>query len=197
MKRAAPLLLIPLVLAGCQPKTEPAAAPPAEAAAPPPPAPDSPEGKIMSATSAAPASIAAQAAVMDFGATMDAPMVELRKGTNGWMCIPDMAMSPGKDPMCLDASFGQWAEAWMQHKDPKLTQPAVSYMLQGSSDASNTDPFAMEPPAGQTWIASGPHIMVAVPNPKSLDGMNDDSSTGGPWVMYKGTPYAHLMIPIR
>jgi hypothetical protein len=29
-----------------------------------------------------------------------------------------------------------------------------------------------------------------------LDGMTTDPSTGGPWVMWKGTPYVHIMVPV-
>ena len=31
---------------------------------------------------------------------------------------------------------------------------------------------------------------------KSLDGVSSDPRNGGPYVMYKGTPYAHIMAPI-
>jgi hypothetical protein len=37
----------------------------------------------------------------------------------------------------------------MAQTEPKLSAP--DYMLQGGSDASNTDPFANQPPAGQQW----------------------------------------------
>ena len=45
------------------------------------------------------------------------------------------------------------------------------------------------------WIVSPPHIMIAVPNPQQLDAFTTDPHSGGPWVMWKGTPYAHLMVP--
>src|SRR5437773_1039686 len=52
--------------------------------------------KIRSAMSAGPAVIAKDATIMDMPS-----MKVLRKGTNGWTCIPD-GPSPGVDPMCLD-----------------------------------------------------------------------------------------------
>src|SRR5262245_40271554 len=61
--------------------------------------------KIKSAMSAAPAAISANATVMDMGT-----MKELKKGTNGWTCIPDMPHTPGADPMCLDANGLMWAD---------------------------------------------------------------------------------------
>jgi hypothetical protein len=38
--------------------------------------------------------------------------------------------------------------------------------------------------------------MVVIPDTSQLDKMNSDPSTGGPWVMWKGTPYAHIMVPM-
>jgi hypothetical protein len=42
-----------------------------------------------------------------------------------------------------------------------------------------------------------PHIMVVVPDPKVLQGMPTKRSTTQPWVMFAGTPYAHIMIPVE
>ena len=38
--------------------------------------------------------------------------------------------------------------------------------------------------------------MVLPSDPKQLDAMTDDPKSGGPWVMWKGTPYAHIMVPV-
>jgi hypothetical protein len=35
-----------------------------------------------------------------------------------------------------------------------------------------------------------------VPNPANLEGLPTDPSSGGPFVMWKGTPYAHVMVPV-
>jgi hypothetical protein len=37
--------------------------------------------------------------------------------------------------------------------------------------------------------------MVLVPDLKSLGSTSTDPSNGGPYVMYAGTPYAHIMAP--
>jgi hypothetical protein len=191
MKRI-PLLLLPLLLAACQPKAEANEQPPAAA---PAPDPNSPVSKIMSATSAGPASISAAAAVMDMGA--DGSMSELRAGKNGWTCLPDMPNTPGNDPMCLDAQAMAWAGAWMTKATPKLSADGLAYMLQGGSDPSNDDPFATMPSTGMTWVETGPHVMVMPVNARSLDKMSNDPKAGGPFVMFRGTPYAHVMMPVR
>ncbi|HWP02872.1 MAG TPA: hypothetical protein VNL96_05410 [Gemmatimonadaceae bacterium] len=110
--------------------------------------------------------------------------------------MPDVPDTPGNDPMCLDAAFLEWAGAWMAKKSPAILQIGFAYMLQGGTDASNTDPYATEPRQGETWVKTGPHVMVVLPNPASLDALPTDPNSGGPFVMWKGTPYAHVMVPV-
>jgi len=38
--------------------------------------------------------------------------------------------------------------------------------------------------------------MLMPKNPKTLEGYSSDFNTGSPYVMFGGTPYAHLMIPV-
>jgi hypothetical protein len=148
-----------------------------------------------SAQSAAPASISADAAVIQVAA--DGSVKELRKGTNGWTCMPDNPQTPGKDPMCMDANALKWAQAWMAHKPPPANNVGLMYMLQGGSDASNIDPFGEKPSNGK-WVDTGPHVMVV--GAESLNKLypaTADPDTTKPYVMFGGTPYAHLMIPIK
>jgi len=168
-----------------------------QAAQPAGPAPGTPEWKIQNAMSAAPAGIAAGATIVDRPSSPDGKMVQLRAGTNGWTCISDDPNTPGNTPLCWNARFGGWAEAIAGHKTPHIGGVALAYMLQGVRYASNTDPFAAKPDSGQPWIVTGPQIMVVVPDPRTLSGMPTDWRSGGPYVMYAGTPYAHLMVPVR
>ena len=75
---------------------------------------------------------------------------------------------------------------------------SVSYMLAGEGDAigvSNTDPFAPKPTNDNDWVKEGPHLMILAPT-ELLEGYPADPENGGPYVMWKGTPYAHLMVPV-
>jgi len=171
-------------------------APPKQAAAPAGPAKGTTEWKIANAMSAAPTAIASAAAIMDWPSAASAQPTQLRAGTNGWTCFADNPASPGNDPMCFDAPFGAWATAWMSHKTPNITAFGVAYMLQGGTDASNTDPFKMKPDSGQPWVDTGPHVMLVVPNVNALKGLSTDSKSGGPYIMWQGTPYAHVMVPV-
>ncbi len=155
------------------------------------------EWKIENAMSAGPASISKDATIMDWPEKEGGEPALLRKGTNDWTCFPDMAHSPGNDPMCLDKSSMQWADAWMKKETPKLTQPGITYMLQGGSDASNTDPFAKHPAPGEDWVNAPPHIMVFPVGKLDLKVYGTDPDTGAPWVMFAGTPYEHLMVPVK
>jgi hypothetical protein len=68
-------------------------------------------------------------------------------------------------------------------------------MLRGDKVGSNTDPFATGPTADNQWVVAPSHVMVLVPDPKLLDSLPTDPHSGGPWVMWKGTKYAHIMVP--
>lgn len=159
--------------------------------------PADPTDKIAGAVSAAPAAISADATVMDWPSEPGGDMIELRKGSNSWVCFPDSPGSPRNDPMCLDPSFLAWAEALTARTEPAIASVGFGYMLQGGSTASNTDPFAETPPAGGTWLEEPPHVMMVVPDPAALEGLPTDPDNGGPWVMWQGTPYAHVMMPVE
>jgi hypothetical protein len=152
---------------------------------------------IASAMSAAPRSISANATIMQFPDKPDGAPTELRKGTNDWVCFPATTDKiGGGDPMCIDKQWQSWADAYMAHKPPTVTGNGVAYMLKGDLGASNTDPFAGAKTADNHWVVSPPHIMLLYADPKALDSYPDDPKSGGPWVMWRGTPYAHVMVPV-
>jgi outer membrane murein-binding lipoprotein Lpp len=183
-----------ILVSGCnsQPKAENTAAASSNTTAAVAPSANDP---VSSAESAAPASIAHNASIV----TMDAngAVTVVRKGSNGWTCIPDSPATPGPDPMCADANAMKWADAWIHHKTPPGGTVGLMYMLEGGTDASNTDPYADKPTSTNNWVKTGPHIMV-VGSKEILAGYPSGPSpdTSGPYVMWAGTPYAHLMVPI-
>jgi hypothetical protein len=73
------------------------------------------------------------------------------------------------------------------------------YMLAGGTDASNTDPFSKTPSAKDHWIKTGPHLMIAGADAAFYDAYpkNADPDTSRPYVMWAGTPYQHLMVPVK
>jgi hypothetical protein len=116
----------------------------------------------------------------------------LRAGTNGWMCMVD----PAGDPMCLDKEWQMWADAWVNKKDPPQPKAVgIGYMLKGDKGASNTDPYATKATPDNNWVVSPPHLMILPTDASQLEALPTDPKTGGPWVMWKGTKYAHIMVP--
>lgn len=171
------------------------------AAAPSQAAPAAPattdEQKIAEAMSAAPDSIARNAAIMDWPQTEGGEFRQLRAGTNDWACFPTMPNVPasaGRAPMCLDPVFQEWGAAHAAKRAPRTSSVGLAYMLRGDAGASNTDPFAMDSTADNNWVRVGPHVMIVAPV-STLAALSDRPGPG-PWVMWKGTPYAHIMMPV-
>ena len=98
--------------------------------------------------------------------------------------------------MCLDRVWLAWGDAWMNKKPFMAEKIGIAYMLAGDTGASNIDPYAEKRTSDNQWIAEGAHIMVLLPDPAQLDALPTDPNQGGPYVMWKGTPYAHIMVPV-
>ena len=125
---------------------------------------------LADALSAAPATLRDRVKVMDWDNNV------LQEGDSQYVCFPT--------PKQLNKKAFT-AEAL-----------GISYMLAGDEGASNTDPYASGPTADNQWIKEGPHLMIITPDKAMLDSLPTDPSYGGPYVMWKGTPYAHIMIPV-
>ena len=145
--------------------------------------------KIARAMSAAPPEISRKATILDIDA--DGQIKPLRAGTNGWVCMTERRGAP----MCLDKEWQGWADALMSKADPQVKNVGIAYMLKGDNGASNTDPYAEKATADNQRIVSGPHVMILTPDAALLDALPTDPNAGGPWVMWKGTKYAHIMVP--
>jgi hypothetical protein len=152
---------------------------------------------IASAMSAAPAKVSKGATIVAMEA--DGKMRTLRKGTNGFTCMPDNPATPGPDPMCMDKNSMEWVEAWVAHKPPPAGKVGLMYMLAGGTDASNTDPYAVKPDPNNNWIKTGSHIMIVGADASFYDSYPKSAKpdTSAPYVMWTGTPYQHLMVPVK
>lgn len=145
---------------------------------------------IAKLMTAAPPSVVKDATIvqMQAGGTMRT----LQTGSNGFTCM----IAGPSDGMCLDTNAMQWAHAWMTHTTPPNSVGFV-YMLAGDNGASNTDPYATAAGAGNHWIKTGPHVMIVGPSATTMGYTTaPDPDPTKPYVMWSGTPYAHLMIPV-
>lgn len=144
---------------------------------------------IAQALSAAPKSVAKDAAVVRMDEA--GKMTTIRKGKNGFSC-----MVVGGNKMCADENSMAFFDAWMKHQNPP-DKLGLTYMLAGDDGASNTDPFATAKSADNHWVVTGPHVMIVGPAAKSLSlASAADADPSGPYMMWAGTPYEHAMIPV-
>ncbi|WP_340113023.1 hypothetical protein [Maribellus mangrovi] len=153
--------------------------------------------KIEEAMSAAPPSISANATILNYPAEPGGDKVILRQGTNEWTCLPDNPHMPGHNPMCVDAQMIELFTAIAEKRDPKITQTGFGYFLQGGAPRSNANPYDTGPSPENEWMeVQVPHIVVVSPDKSILEGLPTNSDNGGPWIMWSGTPYVHIMIPV-
>ncbi len=148
-------------------------------------------GAVEDALSAADTNMQAAVGVMDWEGNV------LKEGSSGYTCLPTPPQTgPGRAPMCFDEQWMAWGNAWMNKQPFSTSSVALAYMLAGDVGASNTDPFAEGSTEDNDWVMEAPHLMLIAPKAEMLGGITTDFNKGGPYVMWKGTPYEHVMIPI-
>jgi hypothetical protein len=149
---------------------------------------------LRNTMSAGPLAIAEHATIM--GVDEDGKLSEVRQGDNGWTCWPDDPATPTNDPICGDRQWAEFISAFYEQRAPTITAIGIGYMLQGGSSASLSDPTLSEPPAGQDWLSEGPHLMILAPWKLDPVAYSSDPHAGGPYIMFAGTPFEHLMAPV-
>ena len=141
---------------------------------------------------AAPYHVLEHATILNMGP--DGKMKAIKEGNNGWTC-----MDPGNAPMCADAAAMEWAQAW-KSKGPAPQKIGFIYMLRGDNGASNTDPFATGQAPDNNWVKTGSHVMIVGADAKGMmqayprDAKPDPTR---PYVMWPGSAYEHLMLPVK
>jgi hypothetical protein len=150
---------------------------------------DTKEAKIARAMSAGPAGIARSARIIDTDAQSN--MVVLREGSNGFTCMPGNPKAVGDPPMCMDAASMQWSADFKARKPkPTNTVPGITYMLAGATQRSDTDPYDKTSPP----IQIGPHWMIMWPFDPKATGLPVTHRETGAYIMWAGSPYAHVHV---
>lgn len=151
------------------------------------------------ALSAAPPAIAAGAAVVNM--SDDGKITELRKGTSGWTCFVHDPGTPSGHPLCVDQNGLEWMQAAMSGHEPDAAKTRYSYMLKGGTAWSATDVTATRLPAVQEDIIRvPPHVMITnaqLANSSGFPSGETKPDTHKPFVIYGGTPFAILIIPVQ
>ena len=143
----------------------------------------------------------------NFATVISASGEVLREGSNGWTCLPFIAMPKmgfktknEAAPACADQNAMAWANAYLSQTEPKLENDGWIWMLHGDTGVDNFRPYSEGDEKNtdpKDWIYSGAHLMLMPKDPSSLGSQTTDFTTGAPYVMMKGTPYVHLMIPVE
>ena len=151
-------------------------------------------------------STAAPSFIGNFATIMGQNRKVLREGSNGWTCTATKPM-PEKGfktahhafALCADAEGFKWAGAYMAGEKPDMDRDAYIWMLHGDTGEDNTMPGGDKSMAMKHdhWIESGPHLMLMPKDPATIAGFSSNFTTGAPYQMFKGTDYAHLMIPFE
>ena len=150
---------------------------------------DTMQGKIARAISAGPVDVARSARIINTDAQGNT--VVLRDGNNGFTCMPGNSKVIGDPPMCVDAASLQWFADAKAHKPrPTNTVPGITYMLAGATQRSDTDPNDKTSPA----ITVGPHWMIMWPFDPKTTGLPTHHKDTGAYIMWAGSPYAHLHV---
>jgi hypothetical protein len=142
--------------------------------------------KIANALAAGPPWVTDHAAVVEMTMTGAHKVTQrvLRRGTNGWTCVPDTPGRPQHDPMCADETTMTWLVAVMEGRKPGISRAGLSYMLLGEARQGQNAPPASDPSQVTDWYYVGPHVMVVLPDDdtSALSGMNRDLSRDGAYV---------------
>jgi hypothetical protein len=150
---------------------------------------ESTQTKIARALSAGPPDVAKAATVAEMDSQVK--MTILRAGTNGFTCMPGNLKVIGQPPMCVDAASMQWYADAKAHKPrPTNTVPGITYMLAGATQRSDSDPNDMT----SMPIEIGPHWMIMWPFDPKTTGLPTTHKATGAYIMFAGSPYAHLHI---
>lgn len=168
----------------------------------------SPAWQIAAAVLPLPDTMRAGAEVLGYK-TAGGPLVQLRAGTNGMICLADDPTAEGYAAHCYQQSLAPFMARGRELRAAGITKRsevdsarlaeikagtlrmptggAALYSLY--SDSLNFDPMAGRPPhAGQLLSFYLPYATQAT------TGISELPLPDQPWLMYPGKPWAHLMI---
>jgi len=152
--------------------------------------------QIELAMSAAPGSISKKATIML--PDKDGELAVVKRGTNGFTCVPDIDGQEIPSPMCADeATMTFFLDMWSGKERPTNKTPGVGYMAQGGWHWEKNGKVIMsmekdEP--GAKRVREPAHWMLIYPFSPKKSFLPDKPTSFGTWIMFDGTPFAHLMI---
>jgi hypothetical protein len=141
----------------------------------------------------APARISDQAGIV----RMDpkGKVTPVSQSKNGFTCtlMPDESRAP----VCADERGFAWLVSAISQKPqpPAIDRPGIAYMAKGGVHYETSDgKIMMLPAAGTKEEREPPHWMIIWPFDSTSTGIPTKPNAGGTYIMFAGTPYAHLMV---
>ena len=119
----------------------------------------------------------------------------IRQSSNGFTCtlLPDGSNAP----VCADQRGFAWLAAAFSKKPrpPASDRPGIGYMAKGGVHFETPDgKIVTEPSPGTKEEKEPPHWMILWPFDSASTGLPTRPNAGGTYIMFEGTPYAHLMV---
>jgi len=148
---------------------------------------------IKTAESGAPADIGSKAAIVKIDAK--GAVTTVRTGTNGFSCFVGVPGDPDA-PFCGDQNALAWiVSAASGAPKPSNTAPGIAYMAQGGIHHETATRDIMMMPGKDTHpVKEPPHWMLMWAFDPAASGLPTKENAAGVYIMFSGTPYAHLMI---
>jgi hypothetical protein len=145
---------------------------------------------VAKAKTAAPEAIVNKATIVMMQG--DGSAKTLQNGSNGFTC----RVNPDGTPVCADANGLEWMRAVGARTAPP-NKTGFIYMLAGDTGTSNHDAHATDK---SHWVQTGPHVMIVGAAVREMAGIyprDMDPDPSQAYVMFPGTPYEHLMLPVH
>jgi len=144
---------------------------------------ESKEAQIARAIAAGPKSVTESARIE--GRDAQGKKVVLREGNNGFTCVPGNPRVVGRPASCSNQAAQQWSADLAAGKPaPTNTVAGIIYMQSGATERS----------ASGATLTIGPQWMIIWPFDPKASGLSGTKKDTGAYILWPGTPYAHLHI---
>ncbi len=165
-----------------------------------------PERQIAAAVSPLPANLQKEAKVVGYDET--GKLTTLRPGTNEMICIADNPANPRFHVSCYHKSLDQFMSRGRALRAQKMPEDQIDSLrarevrakklVMPSRPAALYQYFAARDSVDAgTGAVKGAQYLYVVYTPYATyktTGISEAPVSGGPWIMFPGTAFAHLMI---
>jgi hypothetical protein len=162
--------------------------------------------QVSAAVSPLPAPLRASATVLGYGT--DGKLVTLRRGSNDMVCLADDPSQKMFHVACYHTSLEPFMARGRELHARKLSREAIDSIrladIKRGRFAMPSRPAALwqyfaprDSVDAATGVVNGASYLYVVYTPYATPestGLSANPVEGGPWIMYPGKPWAHLMI---